>query len=86
MRREIRTLTEADRTKYLDTLNTFYRVDLEEGREKYGPDFANNHYVTACHNSKKWCMHEPSQFLAVSVARVGVGGFVTLVPQGRARD
>jgi hypothetical protein len=42
-----------DRNAYLDALNTFYRVGLEEGRERYGPRFCNNPFLTAAHNSHK---------------------------------
>ncbi len=48
-----------DRDTYLDALNTFYRVGLKEGRERYGPRFCNNPFLTAAHNSHKvgGCMH-----------------------------
>lgn len=42
-----------DRDTYLDALNTFYRVGLDEGRGRYGPHFCNNPFLTAAHNSHK---------------------------------
>lgn len=42
-----------DRDAYLDALNTFYRVGLEEGRDRFGPRFCNNPFLTAAHNSHK---------------------------------
>lgn len=42
-----------DREAYLDALNTFYRIPLAEGRERFGPRFCNNPYLTAAHNTHK---------------------------------
>lgn len=42
-----------DRNAYLDALNVLYRVGLDEGRERYGPRFCNNPFLTAAHNSHK---------------------------------
>ena len=43
-------------------------MDLEEGQRKYGPQFVNNHVVTACHNSELWCLHGPNQFMTAHSA------------------
>lgn len=59
VRRELRDLTDADRTDFFDALEEFYTVPNDEGKEKYGHEFFNYQRVTAYHNSM------------VSVARLG---------------
>lgn len=70
VRREIRTLSDAARDRYLDALNVFYRTPMAEGQRLYGPDFVNAAWITACHNSKLWCLHTPNPFLAAHAAFV----------------
>lgn len=70
IRREIRTLSDAARDRYLDALNVFYRTPMAEGQRLYGPDFVNAAWITACHNSKLWCLHTPNPFLAAHAAFV----------------
>jgi len=70
VRREMRALTREDRQTYLESLNTFYRVPLAEGRARFGPRFANNPLLTSAHNSQTWCLHDANQFLAVHSAFV----------------
>ena len=52
VRRELRDLTQADRTGYFSAVREFYTVPLEEGRAKYGASFYNAGHVTAYHNSR----------------------------------
>lgn len=52
VRRELRDLTEADRTGYFSAMREFYTVPLEEGRAKYGSAFYNARHVAAYHNSR----------------------------------
>lgn len=52
VRRELRDLTEADRTAYFSAMREFYTVPLEEGRAKYGAAFYNARHVAAYHNSR----------------------------------
>jgi hypothetical protein len=63
VRREVRELSKPDLERYLEALRVFYSEDLQQGRAKYGQHFVNNHFVTAVHNSHKWCLHSPNQFL-----------------------
>ena len=70
VRRELRALRPADRHAYLASLDTFYRTSLGDGRRRFGPRFANNAFLTAAHNTHKWCLHDPNQFLAVHSAFV----------------
>jgi len=39
VRREIRSLTDEDRTKLLDAMEIIYRISDDEGRQLYGPNF-----------------------------------------------
>lgn len=52
VRREIRDLTDADRTAFFKAMQEFYTVPLEQGKERYGVDFANAKRVAAFHNSE----------------------------------
>ena len=52
VRRELRDLTEADRTRYFTAMREFYTVTLDEGRAKYGAAFYNARHVAAYHNSR----------------------------------
>jgi len=51
VRRELRDLTEADRTGFFSAMREFYTVGLEEGKEKYGTTFANSKLMAAYHNT-----------------------------------
>ena len=52
VRRELRELTEKDRTLFFATMREFYTVPLEEGQAKYGPLFVNAKIIAAVHNSQ----------------------------------
>lgn len=52
VRRELRDLTEVDRTAFFLAMREFYTVSLDEGARKYGEGFANAKLVTAVHNSQ----------------------------------
>ena len=44
VRREIRALTEDDRTRFLDTLRTLYDLRSDEGQSLYGSRYNDMHY------------------------------------------
>lgn len=50
VRREIRDLTDADRTDFLDAMETYYTVSDEEGQALYGEDFFNYNRLSVYHN------------------------------------
>ncbi|CAM9306575.1 unnamed protein product, partial [Laminaria digitata] len=52
VRRELRELTEKDRTLFFTTMREFYTVPLEEGQAKYGSEFVNAKIIAAVHNSQ----------------------------------
>lgn len=52
VRREIRDLTDTDRTEFLDALQEFYTVSSDHGKVLYGATFSNYERVTAYHNVK----------------------------------
>lgn len=52
VRREIRSLTHVDRQKYFTALEIIHRLDLEDGRSKYGPQFVNYKMMTEKHLDK----------------------------------
>lgn len=68
VRREIRSLTDADREAYLSALEVMYRTPLEEGRAKYGEHFANYELFTTMHNSMTYCYHGGDQFITSHAA------------------
>ncbi|CAN0296786.1 unnamed protein product [Pylaiella littoralis] len=68
VRRELRDLTEADRTGFFSAMREFYTVTREEGREKYGDGFAGAKYVAAYHNSREYCYHNGMHFLNAHAA------------------
>ena len=49
IRREVRSLTETDRTKFFKALKVFYDTDLEEGKKLYGEKFNNAEYFLLKH-------------------------------------
>lgn len=51
VRREIRDLTDVDRTAFFNALAVYYTVSDEEGKAKYGQAFSNYQRTTAYHNS-----------------------------------
>lgn len=51
VRRELRELTDADRSDVLDAMQVYYTVSTEEGKAKYGDDFVNYELLTAYHNA-----------------------------------
>lgn len=52
VRRELRSLTEADRTAFFEAMRVLYTIPQAEGRRKYGPAFNNYQRLTAFHNSQ----------------------------------
>ncbi|CAM9741455.1 unnamed protein product [Pylaiella littoralis] len=68
VRRELRELTEADRTGFFSAMREFYTVTREEGREKYGEAFTNSHHVTAYHSAENYCYHHGMFFLNAHAA------------------
>lgn len=52
VRRELRALTNRDRTEFFQAMQVFYTIPADEAREKYGSDFWNYAKVSAYHNSK----------------------------------
>lgn len=52
VRRELRQLTEADRSEYLAAMRELYTLSDEEGAEKYGKGFNNVAPLAAMHNSQ----------------------------------
>lgn len=56
-------VTDADREAYFNALEIMYRMELEEGRAKYGEHFHNYQEFTAMHNSVKYCYHGGDQFI-----------------------
>ena len=68
VRREIRTLTDADREAYLSALEVLHTVDDAEGRRRYGADFANGAYFAKLHNANKYCYHNNLAFLTTHPA------------------
>lgn len=51
VRREIRSLTDADREEFLDTMQLFYGISNTEGKDNYGQDFFSYQGLTAYHNA-----------------------------------
>lgn len=51
VRRELRDLTQADRTAFFTAMQEFYTVELQDGKDKYGANFANSDLMSAYHNS-----------------------------------
>jgi len=49
VRREIRTLTDEDRTRYFAALEVVHRTDLSSGKAVYGNEFRNYEYFTTKH-------------------------------------
>lgn len=70
IRREVRTLSDGDRNRYLNALATFFRTPLTDGKRRFGPDFVNAAWLTACHNSKTWCLHTADPFMFAHAAFV----------------
>ncbi|CAM9738599.1 unnamed protein product [Laminaria digitata] len=70
VRRELRDLTEADRTEFLDAMEAYYKTPEEEGKAKYGQEFYNYERLTAYHNSARdhYCYHAGLQFLSAHCA------------------
>lgn len=52
VRRELRDLTDADRTAFLEALQIYYTIGEEDGIEKYGEAFTNFERIVALHNSQ----------------------------------
>eukprot|EP00752_Nemacystus_decipiens_P002676 g2502.t3 len=50
VRPELRDLTTADSTTFFSAMRELYTVELEEGREKYGGDFANSAIMAGYHS------------------------------------
>lgn len=63
VRRELRNMTDADRTLYLDALEIVYNTSMADGIAIYGKRFKDHAYFTALHNSKKFCYHKNLAFL-----------------------
>lgn len=51
VRREIRSLTDADREEFFDTMQLFYGISNTEGKVMYGEDFFSYQKLTAYHNA-----------------------------------
>lgn len=64
VRRELRDLTESDRTEFLDAVEAYFKTSDAEGLAKYGEGFSNYERLTAYHNS------------AVRARRVGEEGVI----------
>lgn len=52
VRRELRQLTESDRTEFFEAMRVFYTMSMDEGLENYGPEFTNYLTTTGYHNSE----------------------------------
>lgn len=52
VRRELRDLTEADRTAFFESMRVFYTISVDDGFQKYGPTFSNYQRLVAYHNSR----------------------------------
>ena len=57
VRRELRTLREADREKYFQTLQDMISIDQEQGESAYGEDFLSLGSFTALHTTDKYQYH-----------------------------
>ena len=51
VRRELRDLTELDRTEFLDSVEAYFKTSDGEGLAKYGEGFSSYELLTAYHNS-----------------------------------
>ena len=49
MRREIRSLTDADRSKWVSSMKVLYEVSTEEGQATYGPNYYSAEWFSAQH-------------------------------------
>ena len=76
VRRELRDLTEADRTGFFSAMREFYTVSLEEGRAKYGAEFENAKRIAAYHNTR---VSGNADFPTLYVLQVAVSGMGNLV-------
>lgn len=52
VRRELRTLTEADRIAFFEAMRVFYTITTEEAYRLYGSDFSNSIRMATVHNSQ----------------------------------
>lgn len=52
VRRELRDLTQDDRTRFFSAMREFYTVSKEDGRARYGEGFSNAKHMAAYHNSE----------------------------------
>ena len=75
VRREVRTLSDTDRERFLDAAHTLWEVTTLEGREKlgYGDDYYDINYLTVIHNDlagNPYCdfLHGGLNFLGGHVA------------------
>lgn len=52
VRRELRDLTDADRTAFFSAMRELYTIPIEEGRAKYGEEFTSAKQLAAYHNTR----------------------------------
>ena len=62
VRRELRTLTRDDLSRFVGALRAVYETPADEGRAKYGADFHTGLALTAKHASRVWTYHFGCQF------------------------
>lgn len=63
VRRELRSLTDRDRTDFFEAMQVFYTITVEEGEAKYGKAFSNYARLAAYHNSRaSTTNHDPLEY------------------------
>jgi hypothetical protein len=63
IKRELRTLTTADRDRYFNAVYLLYTIDQEEGEELFGKEFLSYQHLVALHNTKDYQYHDNLFFL-----------------------
>ncbi len=72
VRRELRDLTDADRTAFFSAMREFYTIPIKEGRVKYGKEFTNAKEIAAYHNSRVRAGMPTGLVVGIVVGAVGV--------------
>ena len=68
VRREIRDLSDEDRSRYFSALEIVYNTSLEDGVALYGPRYKDYKYFTILHNTNVYCYHHNLAFLTTHPA------------------
>lgn len=83
VRREIRTLSDADREAYFSALEAVFTLSLEEGQAKHGDKFISHSHLVALHNSLMYVYHDNLDFLTSHPAfQMKVDGALRAVDPG----